>query len=128
MAGELDGKTILLVDDDKDILEAIQSVLSDLGPTIVTASDGNTAITEAETHSPDLVILDMMLPKRSGFLVMEKLKGGKKASDPPQIIMITGNQGVRHKSYAESLGVSAYINKPFRMDKLLDTVRKVLAS
>ena len=126
MAGELEGKTLLLVDDDRDILTSMETMLSEMGATIVTASDGNTALQQAEEASPDLVVLDMMLPKRSGFLVMEKLKRGKKRSDKPFIIMITGNQGMRHKSYAESLGVSAYINKPFRMDKLIEAVKKLL--
>ena len=126
MAGELAGKTILLVDDDRDILTTMQVALVDLGPTILTANDGNEAIALAEQKSPDLVVLDQMLPKRSGFLVMEKLKRGKKRSDPPRVIMITGNLGSRHKVYAESLGVDAYLNKPFRMEKLLDAVRKLL--
>ena len=126
MADELAGKTILLVDDDRDILSAMHTALEDLGPTIIAASDGNEAITQAENKQPDLVVLDMMLPKRSGFLVTEKLKRGKKKTDPPRVIMITGNQGVRHKTYAESLGVDIYINKPFRMERLLDAVKKLL--
>ena len=127
MAGEFDGKTILVVDDDRDILAAIEGMLSDMGATVVTAGDGNSALTQAEESDPDVVVLDMMLPKRSGFLVMEKLKRGKQPTDRPRVIMITGNQGIRHKSYAESLGVSAYLNKPFRMDKLVSTVGKLLA-
>ena len=126
MPGELEGKTILLVDDDKDILAAIQSVLSEMGPTLVTASDGDEALQQADAADPDLVVLDMMLPKRSGFLIMEKLKRGKKANEKPKVIMITGNQGVRHKSYAESLGVSAYMNKPFRMEKLVAKIQALL--
>ena len=70
----------------------------------------------------------MMLPGRSGFLVMEKLTRGKKRSDPPRVIMITGNQGARHKVYAESLGVDVYLNKPFRMEKLLESVKKLLTN
>ena len=127
MPGELEGKTILLVDDDKDILAAIQSVLTDMGPTIVTASDGDAALQQADAADPDLVVLDMMLPKRSGFLIMEKLKRGKKPNEKPKIIMITGNQGVRHKSYAESLGVSAYMNKPVRMEKLVSKIQALLS-
>lgn len=123
---ELSGKTILVVDDDKDILAAIEASLSELGPEILTASNGNEAISQAESGEPDLVVLDQMLPGRSGFLVMEKLKRGKKRSDPPRVIMITGNQGTRHKSYAESLGVDIYLNKPFRMEKLVDSVKDLL--
>jgi len=126
MADELAGKKILLVDDDRDILAAMQVALADLGMDIVTATDGDEAAKQAQSVQPDVVVLDMMLPKRSGFLVMENLKKGKKKSDSPRVIMITGNQGSRHKTYAESLGVSAYLNKPFRMEKLVETVKKLL--
>ena len=127
MAGELAGKKVLLVDDDRDIMAAMQAALEELGPQILVASDGNSAIEQATSAHPDLVVLDMMLPKRSGFLVMENLKKGKKRTDPPRVIMITGNQGARHKVYAESLGVDVYLNKPFRMEKLLDAVKKLLS-
>ncbi len=127
MAGELEGKTILLVDDDRDIMAAMMAALEDTGATLLEAGDGNISLQLAEAHDPDLVVLDMMLPKRSGFLVMEKLKRGKKKADKPLIIMITGNRGARHKTYAESLGVSAYLNKPFRMEKLVETITKALA-
>jgi len=128
MPGELEGKTVLLVDDDRDILAAMTAALSDMGPEIVSAVNGNDALTEADKHHPDLVVLDMMLPGRSGFLVMEKLKRGKKRTDPPRVIMITGNQGARHKVYAESLGVDVYLNKPFRMEKLVESARKLLTA
>ena len=121
-----DGKKVLLVDDDRDILSAMQIAMEDMDVEILTAQDGNAAVEMAEQHHPDLVVLDMMLPKRSGFLVMEKLKRGKKRGDPPRIIMITGNQGSRHKVYAESLGVDKYLNKPFRMEKLLEAVQELL--
>ncbi len=127
MTAEQAAKTVLLVDDDRDILTAIQSALSDLGVNILTASDGNEAITQADTHHPDLVVLDMMLPKRSGFLVMEKLKRGKPRGEPPRIIMITANLGVRHRAYAESLGVDLYLYKPFRMERLVEAIKELLA-
>ncbi|HUT01202.1 MAG TPA: response regulator [Phycisphaerae bacterium] len=126
MSGELDGKTVLLVDDDRDILSAMQAALSDLGPEIVTAVNGDEALLQAAGHSPDLVILDMMLPKRGGLVVLEKLKRGKKRGDFPRVIMVTGNQGHRHKTYAEGLGVDGYLNKPFHMERLIEAVRKLL--
>jgi DNA-binding response OmpR family regulator len=126
MAGELAGKKIMLVDDDRDILAAMEAALADFGADILTAGDGNSAIEQASVAHPDLVVLDMMLPKRSGFLVLENLKKGKKRTDPPRVIMVTGNQGSRHKVYAESLGVDVYLNKPFRMEKLLDSVKRIL--
>ncbi len=126
MADELSGKKVLLVDDDRDILSAMKTALADEGLEILMATDGNDAIRQADQGHPDLVVLDMMLPKRSGFLVMEQLKRGKQPTDPPRIIMITGNQGIRHRTYAETLGVAEYINKPFRMERLVETVKKLL--
>jgi len=127
MADELSGKTILLVDDDRDIRTAMEAALGELGPEILHAADGNDALLQAQEKEPDLVVLDMMLPKRSGFLVMEKLKRGKKPTDPPRIIMITGNEGTRHRAYAESLGVDLYLNKPFPMERLVESVKDLLS-
>ena len=125
MSGELAGKKILLVDDDSDILAAMQAALSDTGATLETASDGDTAVRKITTGMPDLVVLDMMLPKRSGFLVIERLRSeGPEKS--PHVIMITGNQGTRHRVYAETLGVDLYLNKPFRMERLIEGIEKLL--
>ena len=123
---QLDGKTILLVDDDAEVRQAIEATLEPLGSTILVAKDGNSAVELAEEHSPDLLILDMMLPKRSGFLVLEKIKRGKKKGQKPYVIMITANPGQRHKAYAQSLGVDDYLNKPFRMERLLEVVSRLL--
>ncbi len=123
MAGDLSGKKILLVDDDRDILMAMETALGDEGPELLTARDGNTAIDLAEREQPDLVVLDMMLPKRSGFLVLEKLRRGKDKEEMPLVVMITANLGTRHKQYAESLGVDEYMQKPFRMEKLVEKIK-----
>lgn len=127
MDQKLTGKTILVVDDDPDILTAIKTGLADTGATIETVSDGGSAVSAVESSSPDLVILDVMLPQKSGFLVLEKLRQGKPRSEGPRVIMITGNQGQRHRQYAEALGVDGYLNKPFRMEKLLEVTEKVLS-
>jgi len=128
MPGELSGKKVLLVDDDRDILTAMKTILAEQGPEILTAEDGDEALEAAATQSPDAVVLDMMMPKRSGMLVLEKLRRGKARNQPPYVIMITANRGQRHKAYAEALGVSAYLYKPFRMEQLVESVRKVLGA
>ena len=128
MNDSLKDKKILLVDDDSDILTSMQAAFEPTGATIDTASDGNRAVELAEKNAPDLVVLDMMLPKRSGFLVLEKIKAKKPRNAKPFVIMITGNQGARHKMYAESLGVSEYLNKPVKMDKLIASAEKLLAT
>ena len=129
MANPLEGKSILIVEDDPDMVKALAAVIGDTGATISTAVDGNAAIEVAAECDPDLVVLDAMLPKRSGFLVLEKLKGPKKKrGEKPYIIMITGNEGKRHQTWAESLGVDGYLNKPFRMERLIESIEKLLAN
>lgn len=123
----LDGKRVLLVDDDGDILTSMQAAFEPTGAVVETANNGNKAVELAEKNQPDLVVLDMMLPGRSGFLVLEKIKAKKPRNSKPYVIMITGNQGARHKMYAESLGVSEYFTKPVKMDKLIATAERLVA-
>ena len=116
----LDGKTLLIADDDQDVLAAMEAAFEPTGARILTARNGNQAVSVAEQESPDLIILDVMMPGRSGFLVAEKLKRGKQPSDKPFIIMITANEGQRHQVWAESqIGVNAYFRKPAPLEKLM---------
>ena len=117
-------KKILLVDDDREIVESMRIALDASGFEIIVARDGNQGLAMAEREDPDLVILDMMMPKRSGFLVLEKLRRTRPV--PLRVIMITANEGSRHKAYAEMLGVDDYIRKPFAMDRLLESVTRLL--
>jgi DNA-binding response OmpR family regulator len=117
-------KRILLVDDDYEIIESVRIALEGAGYDILIARDGNQGLALAEREDPDLVILDMMMPKRSGFLVLEKLRRTRRI--PMRIIMVTANEGSRHKAYAETLGVDDYIRKPFAMDRLLNSVSRLL--
>ena len=122
--GSTKPKRILIVDDDREIVESVSVALGAAGYDVVIARDGNQGLAMAEREDPDLVILDMMMPKRSGFLVLERLKrmGEKKQ----RIIMITANEGARHKAYAEMLGVDDYVRKPFPMDRLIQSVKRLL--
>jgi len=119
------GKRVLLVDDDIEIMESMRTVLESKGYEILVARDGNQGLVMAESENPDLVVLDMMMPKRSGFLVLERLRRSR--SVPMRVIMITANEGSRHKAYAEMLGVDDYIRKPFAMDRLLESVQRLLS-
>ena len=126
MAGKLEGKSVLLVDDDQEILGAMEVSFSSAGAAVSKASDGNTAVETALKEDPDLIVLDMMLPKRSGFLVLEQLKKGKPRNSRPHVIMITGNEGKRHQQYALAIGAADYLYKPFPMSRLMESVEKVL--
>ena len=115
---------VLIVDDDPDIIESIRFALKSKEVEVLIARDGNQGLAMAEKEEPDLVILDMMMPKRSGFLVLEQLR--QASLRPMRFIMITANEGNRHKQYAETLGVDDYIQKPFPMDRLLGSVERLL--
>ena len=128
-----EAKRILLVDDDREIVEAMRIALEAKGYHILVAWDGNQGLAMAEREDPDLVILDMMMPKRSGFLVLERLRRTRpvplraNTKAERKVIMITANEGTRHKAYAEMLGVDDYIRKPFPMDRLLGSVDRLLS-
>ena len=114
--------TILIVDDDEDILAGMALTVRAEGATVLTATDGNAAVSVYRTHQPPVIVLDMMLPKRSGFLVLEEVM---KSPSPPAVIMVTANEGRRHMAYAESLGVAAYLTKPIPLQLLIDTICKL---
>ena len=118
-------KRILLVDDDPEIVESMRTVLESRGYVVLIARDGNQGAVMAVRDAPDLVVLDMMMPKRSGFIVLERLRRTK--PDPVRVIRITANEGARHKAYAEMLGVDDYIRKPFPMDRLIDSVDRLMS-
>ncbi len=116
-------RRILIVDDDEDILSSIDLVIRAEGATTTTVTDGSAAVSMVNSTRPDAVVLDMMLPKRSGFLVLEKIN---EVEDPPVVIMITANQGKRHMAYARALGVHAYMIKPVSLQRLVDTLVELL--
>src|SRR5213082_4140361 len=118
-----DKKTILIVDDDYELVDGLRMVLERQGYRVIRASDGHQGKQAIYQQRPDLVILDMMMPRMGGYPVLEHFKG---KPDAPPIIMITANEGSRHKAYAEYLGVVDYIRKPFAMERLLEAVERGL--
>lgn len=126
MPVNLEGCSVLVVDDDHDVLMTVRARFESCGAKVTTANDGNKAVDMARRIKPDLIVLDMMMPKRSGFLVIETIKPDPKPGTKPLIIMITGNEGKRHEAYARHLGVDGYINKPFSTERLLETASGLL--
>lgn len=122
-AGRLLDVKVLIVDDDPDIQESMEAAFQSEGALTQVAADGNEAVRICREEPPDLVILDMMLPKRSGFLVLEKIKGYE---DAPAVIMVTANEGKRHEAYAGSLGVDRYLQKPVPLTQLLAVAAEIM--
>lgn len=117
-------KTILIIDDDREIAGTLQMVLQNVGYRVNLASNGVEGQRMIESLKPDLVITDMMMPKMGGFPVLEFIRT---LESPPKVIMVTANEGGRHKAYAEMLGVVDYLRKPFPMEVLVESVRRVFA-
>ena len=118
-----DQKLILIVDDDRELVDAVRTMLERQGFKVIQAHDGHQGKQAIYNQRPDLVILDMMMPRMGGYPVLEHFRG---KADAPPVIMITANEGSRHKAYAEWLGVIDYIRKPFAMERLLDVVNRML--
>ena len=116
-------KTILVVDDDMELSDGLRAVLERQGYRVIQARDGQQGKQQVYNQRPDLVILDMMMPRMGGYPVLEHFRG---KADAPPMIMITATEGSRHQAYAEYLGVVEYIRKPFAMEKLLEAVERGL--
>lgn len=121
--GPLTDVKILIVDDDLDVLESMEAAFQAAGALTQCASNGNDAVRICHDEPPDLVILDMMLPGRSGFLALERIKGYE---DAPAVIMVTANEGKRHQAYAESLGVDRYLQKPVPLTHLVEVASQII--
>ena len=119
-----DGEKIVLIEDDREIATTLRSVLEAAGYKVSHAPNGKEGQRLIQEVQPALVITDMMMPQLGGFPVLEFLK---QMTDPPKVIMITANEGGRHKAYAEMLGVSDYLRKPFAMDVMLEAVENALS-
>ena len=118
-----EGSRILLIEDDREIATTLRSVLESAGYQVSYATNGRDGQRMIQEHGPALVITDMMMPQLGGFPVLEYLK---QIENPPKVIMITANEGGRHKAYAEMLGVADYLRKPFAMDVMLEAVERAL--
>jgi len=116
-------KLILIVDDDNELSDGIRAVLEREGHKVIQARDGQQGKNLIYHHRPDLVILDMMMQRMGGYPVLDHFRD---KPDAPPFVMITANEGSRHKAYAEYLGVVEYIRKPFAMEKLMEAVNKGL--
>lgn len=117
-------KRVLIVDDDVAFAQATSYALQSQGYDVSVAYDGSEALLMIDRVEPDLMILDMMMPKRSGFVVIETLQRNR--AKPLKVIMCAASEGNRQKAYAETLGVDEYFRKPVSMAQLLSSVKRLL--
>lgn len=118
-------KKILIVDDEQDIVESLKFVLEVSGFVCYTAFNGEDGLRLAKEIMPDLIILDVMMPKINGYKISRLLKYDKKYKDIP-IIMVTARSQEEDKLIGEETGVDEYITKPFDLDFVVQRVNERL--
>ncbi len=120
-------KRVLLIEDEPNIIQAISFILSRDGWTVDTHADGSTAIAEVARRSPDIVILDVMLPTRSGFDILQDLRAAPETENLP-VLMLTARGQKRDRELAERFGASRFMTKPFSNAEVLSSVRDLMGA
>ena len=120
------GERVLLIEDEPNIIEAIRFILSRDGFAVDTHSDGSTALQAIKAKAPDMVILDVMLPNRSGFEILRDLRAMSETKKLP-VLMLTARGQKKDREMAERLGANQFMTKPFSNSEMLNTVRQLLA-
>jgi DNA-binding response OmpR family regulator len=115
---------VLVVDDDRQFLEATRAMLEEHGYEVIAAHDGTDGLRQAERESPDLIVLDLMMPRRSGFGVLDHV--GHPGRPGPWIVVVTANDELRHEAIARAKGADVFLKKPFEMCELLQAVDGLL--
>jgi len=118
-------KKILVVDDEPDILQVVTKRLILSGFEIITASDGQEALDKARKEAPDLIILDLMLPKIDGYKVCGLLKRDSRYANTP-VILFTARAQEDDMKMGQEVSADAYITKPFEPQVLLDKIKELL--
>lgn len=115
-------KRVMLVEDEPSIIEAIRFILQRAGWHVTTHADGATAVDSVAQAAPDVLILDAMLPGRSGFDILRDLRARPETAALP-VLMLTAKGQVKDREMAEHYGVNRFMTKPFSNAEMLETVR-----
>lgn len=121
-----DGKRVLLIEDEPNIIEAVRFILSRDGWRVSTHSDGADAVDAVRARAPDLVILDVMLPDRSGYDILADLRADDAMKDLP-VLVLTARGQQKDRDLALRLGATEFMVKPFSNQALLEAVRLIAA-
>ncbi|MGY9048510.1 hypothetical protein P775_08170 [Puniceibacterium antarcticum] len=119
-------KQVLVIEDEPNIIEAISFILSRDGWTVKTHSNGLTAVETVLMRKPDVVILDVMLPGKSGYDILRELRDLPQTATLP-ILMLTARGQTKDRELAERAGVSHFMTKPFSNAEVLAAVQALVA-
>jgi DNA-binding response OmpR family regulator len=120
------GRRVTLIEDERNIIEAIRFILARDGWDVRTHSNGDDAVATVRAQRPDLLILDVMLPGRSGFDILQEIRSDPEMNGLP-VLMLTARGQERDRDMAERAGASRYMTKPFSNAEVLAAVRELVA-
>ena len=116
------GVKVMVIDDSQTIRRTAEMLLSRDGYTVITASDGYEALGKIVDHQPDLIFIDIMMPRLDGYQVCSLIKGNPKFSGTP-VIMLSSKDGVFDRARGRIVGSDQYLTKPFTKDEILAAVK-----
>ena len=124
---DLQGLKILVVDDSKTIRRTAETLLVKAGCTVFTAIDGFDALSKIADYHPDLVLVDIMMPRLDGYQTCSLIKHNKTFRDTP-VIMLSSKDGIFDRARGRIVGSDQYLTKPFTKDELLTTISNQINS
>ncbi len=116
---------IMVVDDSITIRKVTERVLTRHGMQVVTAKDGVDAVAKLQDYMPDVMLLDIEMPRMDGYEVATHVRNDRRLKDLP-IIMITSRTGAKHRDKAMEIGVNKYLGKPYQEDELMKNINELL--
>jgi len=126
-ARKLDGLKVLVIDDSKTIRRTAETLLSKEGCTVYTAVDGFDALSKIADHHPDVIFVDIMMPRLDGYQTCSLIKHNKTFRDTP-VIMLSSKDGLFDRARGRIVGSEQYLTKPFTKDELLDAIASQVSS
>ena len=116
---------IIVVDDQRDIRDTLEGLLTMRGYEVITAADGMEAVTKTQKYKPDLMVLDVAMPRMTGFQTCQMIRKLEGYSDIP-VIFLTAKKAESDKKFGERMGGDVYVTKPYNQNQLMHTIEKLL--
>lgn len=121
--GSLNGLCVMIIDDSKTIRRTAETLLRQYGCDVVTAGDGFEALAKVAEYKPDLIFVDIMMPRLDGYQTCALIKHSRKFADTP-IIMLSSKDSIFDRARGRIVGSEEYLTKPFSREDLLETIRR----
>jgi len=122
MSDEFSGLTVMVVDDSKTIRKTADTLLKKAGCNVITAEDGFDALSKIVDHKPDIIFVDIMMPRLDGYQACALIKNNKEFKSTP-VIMLSSKDGLFDKAKGRIVGSDQYLTKPFSKEELLGAIR-----